>query len=176
MIYLLTNAGTLSWVYSSRLLAGNDCLNNCSLQGNAITWFTALPQNLFTAAINLCFALIFLLVLVISRRYRSRYSYMYDNRPAMNEVASFFSSIVGLANFGFALQIVFESLDNKRQESILYCIQGLTWVVLAISLKFNLKKPPAIVAITWWTIEFVLGTLLALFLYSKSFHNSNILS
>lgn len=86
---------------------------------------------------------------------------MYDSRPAINEVASFLSSIIGLANFGFALQKVYENLDNKRQESILYCIQGLTWIVLAISLKFNLKKPPAIVAITWWTIEFFLGTLLA---------------
>lgn len=86
---------------------------------------------------------------------------MCDNRPAINGVASFLSSIIGLGNIGSALRIVFESLDNKRQESVLYCIQGLTWVVLAISLKFNLKKPPAIVAITWWTIEFLLGTLLA---------------
>jgi ATP-binding cassette subfamily C (CFTR/MRP) protein 2 len=94
---------------------------------------------------------------------------MYDNRPAVNGVASFSSSIIGLANFGLALQIVFESLDNKMHESVLYCIQGLTWIVLAISLKFNLKKPPAIVAITWWTIEFVLGTLLTSFSIEKVF-------
>lgn len=94
-------------------------------------------------------------------RYGSRYSYMYDKRPAINGVASLLSSIIGLGNIGLALRIVFESLDNKSKESVLYCVQGLTWVVLAISLKLNLKKPPAIVAITWWTIEFILGTLLA---------------
>lgn len=161
--------GTLSWAFISRFLPGKYCLSNCSLQGSAITWFTAFRHNLFTTAINLCFAVIFLIVLIISRGYRSRYSYMYDKRPAINSVSLFVSSIIGLANFGFAIQIAFENLDKRKQESILYCIQGLTWVVLAISLKLNLKKPPAIVAITWWTIEFVLGSLLAFSSIAKVF-------
>uniref|UniRef100_A0A0C9RL63 TSA: Wollemia nobilis Ref_Wollemi_Transcript_12757_5054 transcribed RNA sequence n=1 Tax=Wollemia nobilis TaxID=56998 RepID=A0A0C9RL63_9CONI len=159
--------GTVSWFHGYTFPCGDHCSNEWDLQRATIRWSRTFSQHLFTTTSNLLFMLIFLVALLISHRNHS--PYVIYNKSVLHTITALLTLFIGITNLGVGLWTILASSTNKKHEAVLYCIQALTCAVLAISLKINLKKPPTIVAITWWIIEFVLGTFLVSISIAKIF-------
>ncbi|XP_074272990.1 ABC transporter C family member 8-like isoform X1 [Silene latifolia] len=117
-------------------------------------------------AINLCFIIIFYLLVLLSLSSRGQ-SRPYCRKDRMSIAVSICSALVSLSYFVVGLLVILPSEEYPAFGWQLYVFRGVVWLSLAISLLSQKSKWMKLFTCTWWMSVFVLITIINIELLAK---------